>query len=453
MSSLAERFEEKMTYDSRQYPFDDLAMILQMLRDWAWLQRSQWLKKDQLAEIQARKLREMVSHAFQKVPFYQRLHNAAGVEPGYTTNTRSIGKLPIITRQHFADASLEERTAVDTNLSSCTPITTSSTTGTPITTLEELRELSYRAALWLRFLWAFGVRPSHKVCMSIPGPGSLFFNSKGLWGFVMKRKLRPLSLAADMNDHVKFFSKWKPDVLVAPPSYFRALITSEEEAGQSLPLKIAVTMGEMLDSSTRKLIGDTLHTEVFDAYGLNEVGGVAWECPTHSGYHIEVDSLVVEFLRDGEPVTAGQSGELCVTSLYRKATPIIRYLVGDIATPLDDDCPCGRGLPLMKNIEGRVVDFILTKDGCYISPYTVMYVLEGVPGVAQYKVIQKGDYSIELLVKTSEMKGEPVIQVLQQRCRQLFGQMPVSIKLVDDIKNPKGHKFRAVESQLTNVDV
>ena len=55
-------------------------MILRLARDWVWLQRSQWLRKDQLAEIQARKLREIVSHAYQKVPFYHRLYDAAGVD-------------------------------------------------------------------------------------------------------------------------------------------------------------------------------------------------------------------------------------------------------------------------------------------------------------------------------------------------------------------------------------
>ena len=426
-------------------------MILRLARDWVWLQRSQWLRKDQIAEMQARKLREMVSHAYQKVPFYHRLYDAAGVDPSSITDTMSIHRLPITTKQHFGDIPLEERTAMDTDLSACIPSITSGSTGMPITVLRDPRALSYQIALRLRRYWAWGIKPSDKICVTNPGPGVgiLYLYSKGLLGFFLKRKIRSLSLAADMDDHVSLISKWRPDVLEAPPSYFKALITFCEEGEISIALKVAVAVGEVLDDSTRELISDSLHAEVFDGYGLAEVGGVAWECPTHSGCHINTDLLVVEFLRDEEAVTAGEPGELCITNLYRKATPVIRYLVGDIATPLDDDCPCGRGLTLMKGIQGRIVDFILTRDGRYISPHRVMYALERVPGVAKYKVIQKSDRSIELLVKSKEMKVEPFLQVLRERCRQLFADTPVSIKLVDEIESSKGWKSEVIESRLS----
>jgi len=260
--------------------------------------------------------------------------------------------------------------------------------------------------------------------------------------------MRPVSLAADVRDSHRFISKWKPDLLVAPPSFFRALIRVCEERQQGLSFKVACTTGEMLDSSTRKLIGDRFQAEVFSSYGLSDAGSVAWECPTHSGYHINVDSLVTEFIRDGQPVAAGEAGELCVTNLYRKAAPVIRYLVGDIAIPLDADCSCGRGLPLLKDIQGRIVDFILTEDGRQISPFAVMYTLEGIPGVAQYKVIQESDHSIQVLVKSGEIKVEPVLQALREGCRALFGDMPLTIKLVDEIENARGRKFRLVESRL-----
>jgi phenylacetate-CoA ligase len=286
--------------------------------------------------------------------------------------------------------------------------------------------------------------------VSIPGlrEDSVFFSTGGLRGFALRRKVRPLSLAADVLDSYRFISKWKPDLLWAPPSFFRALIRVCEERQQDVSFKVACTSGEMLDSSTRKLIGDRFHAEVFSLYGLADAGCVAWECPTHSGYHIDVDSLLTEFIRDGQSVAAGEAGELCVTNLYRKAAPVIRYLVGDIAIPLDADCSCGRGLPLLKGIQGRILDFILTEDGRQISPFTVMYTLEGIPGVEQYKVIQESDHSIQVLVKSREIKVEPVLQALRERCRALFGDMPLTIKPVDEIENARGRKFRVVESRL-----
>ena len=136
------------------------------------------------------------------------------------------------------------------------------------------------------------------------------------------------------------------------------------------------------------------------------------------------------------------------TSLFSTATPMIRYLLGDIATPLDDECPCGRGLPLLKNIEGRTVDFIVTPEGQYISPYTIMYTLQDIEGVLQYKVTQRKDYSIELQVKTLGEHSESILQGLRQRCTLLFGEIPVTIRPVDGIDSPKGSKFQPVESHL-----
>ena len=424
--------------------------MLETVKYWAWLQRSQWLKREQIVEIQARRLREMVNHAYRKVPFYRRLYDSVGVDVSSIKNARSIDRLPAINRQLVRSIPLRERTAADTDLSVCLVRTTSGSTGAPITFLDDPDSASYRAALWLRRFWVFGVRPQHKACVVVPGSrrGSMFSSTKGLSGWLLKGRVRRLSLAEDTDDHIRLISAWKPDVLVAPPSYYRTLIEFSERAGQSLHLKIALANGEMLSSSTRKLISDRLHARVFSTYGVAEAGPIAWECPTHSGYHVNAESSIVEFLRDGEQVRAGESGEVCVTNLWRKPTPMLRYLVGDVATFLDADCPCGRGLPLIKNIQGRALDFILTRNGSHISPLRIMYVLENVPGVAQYKVIQKSDYSIELLVKMQEVAVEPLLQALEQRCRQLFGDLPISVKWVDRIDAPKGHKLRVVESQL-----
>lgn len=427
-------------------------MMRETLSDWLWLQRAQWKHRDELTRIQSRKLRFMVNHAFRKVPFYSRLYGAAGIDLDKVTNTSSLRKLPPITKQLVRDTPLKERTAVDTDLSSCLQRTTSGSTGTPITFLDDPSSGSYRAALWLRRFWAFGVRPQHKACVVVPGSHrrSMFSNSKGLSGFLLTRKVKRVSLADNVLDHVRLISKWNPDILVGPPSYYRSLIESAEKMGTALEIKIALACGEMMGSSTRKLIASKLNAEVFQAYGVSEAGGVAWECPTHSGYHINADSSIVEFLRDGERVSPGEVGEVCVTNLWRKPTPMIRYRVGDMATHIDDECSCGRGLPLIKEIQGRFVDFILRKDGIYVSPFRVMFMLEDVAGVAQYKVVQKSDLSIDVLVRAEQSATvEPLLEILRQRCAELFGEMAVSVALVDKLENPPGQKFRVVESQLT----
>jgi phenylacetate-CoA ligase len=158
--------------------------------------------------------------------------------------------------------------------------------------------------------------------------------------------------------------------------------------------------------------------------------------------------VVLEFLRDGEEVSAGESGEVVATSLFRWATPMIRYYLGDMATPLDDECPCGRGLPLLKNIEGRVVDFIRRPDGGSVSPYAIMHVLQDVSGLEQFKVVQRNDYSIEVLVRVSG-DLESVLNEVENRCNLLFRGLRFRVFPVESIRAGRGEKFRVVESHVT----
>jgi phenylacetate-CoA ligase len=260
--------------------------------------------------------------------------------------------------------------------------------------------------------------------------------------------MRQLTYNTDLKDHIRLFSKWKPDVLMAQTSYCRSLAKFSEVAGSTVNFRIVVTAGEILDDSTRRFLSDMFGAEVYDHYGAAEVGGaIAWECPTHSGYHIDAETLLVEFLRKGEPVKAGKAGAVHLTSFCRVPTPIIRYFNGDMATPVDGECSCGRRLPLIREIQGRRMDFILTGNGRDISPMAVIHAIQNVPGVDQFKVIQFPDFSIEILVIThNEVKS--VTANVRSRCENLFRGIPFEIKLVDRIDDSSGPKFRVVESRL-----
>lgn len=402
-------------------------------------------------------MRQIVTHAYSQVPFYNQLYKKNNVDPRDIINAPSINKFPIITKDEIVKTSLELRTSRSTDVNACITKTTSGSTGIPVTVLQDPNSAAYLDGLHVRRLLSYGAKPWHRLARIVTDPKAIGLSSSltdkgGLWGSIRSKKIARISLATDIRGHIEFYSRWKPDIIVGPRSYFRGLIQGIEEFGGSLSLKLAITWGEVLEDSTRRLISESFGAEVFDGYGCTEVapvGGLAWECPSHYAYHINIDSVVLEFLRDGEAVPFGRPGTVCATSLFSTATPMIRYLLGDIATPLGDDCPCGRGLPLLKNIEGRTVDFIITPDGQYISPYTIMYTLQDVEGVMQYKVIQRKDYSIELQVKTLEEHSEPILQRLRQRCTLLFGEIPVTIRPVDGIDSPKGHKFRPVESHVS----
>ncbi|MEM4316361.1 MAG: hypothetical protein QXT66_08460 [Nitrososphaerota archaeon] len=427
-------------------------MLLQVLRNWRWLSRSQWLGRDELSIIQVGKLREIVRHAYNNTVFYRHLY---GPQRPEIVRIQDIKKLPIITKDDVRKAPLEDRVAKGADMSTCVKKTTSGTSGVPVTVLEDPYSAAYLEGLHLRRLWSYSVRTWDRIFRIVTGPPERVFtqtiaDAAGIWGKIRTSRVERLPSAGDIREHLKTFNEKRASVLIAPPSYFRALKEVCESRETSLPLKIAVTWGELLDKKTRGMISDFFGAEVFDGYGCTEVapiGGLAWECPTHTAYHINTDSIVLEFLSNGEDVSTGESGEVVATSLFRMATPMIRYYLGDKATPIDDECPCGRGLPLLKNIEGRIVDSIKRMDGGYISPFTVMHTLQDVEDLDQFRVIQKGDYTIDVLVKT-ESDVEKVMAEIDRRCRILFEGLKYDLRIVDDIRPEKGKKFKMVESQV-----
>jgi phenylacetate-CoA ligase len=243
--------------------------------------------------------------------------------------------------------------------------------------------------------------------------------------------------------------KYKPDVLIAFSSYCKALAEHCENTGKELSFRVVVTAGDLLDEKTRNQIENSFNAEVFDNYGIEEAGGlIAWECPTHSGYHVDAESLAVELLRNGEPAAEGQTGDLYVTCFHRKATPIIRYFTGDGAQGMNDYCTCGRNLPLLRNIQGRVLDYISTSNGNYVSPHEVLNMLTSTFGIKQLKVTQKEDRPIEVQISVQDSDPERVIHAVEEQCRKLFGETPLNVIPLERILIPAG-KYRIIESRAT----
>ena len=427
-------------------------MILQMLRDWVWLERSQWWSREKLQKLQEGKLQELVRHSYQNVPFYRHLYDSAQTSTTNLTGPCKFERLPFVTRQDLRDTPLQDRTAADADASKCMPNTTSGSTGTPVTVLDDPTFAAEQEIINLRPMLAAGIRPWHRICRIWGNPENQprMASNLGLYSGIKNRFYKRVYGTEDIHNHIKFYAAWNPDVIIATPSYFRALLWFGEEDQAKLSLKVAVTDGELLDDTTRKRICDTFQADVIDTYGLTEAGIIAWECPAHCGYHINVESVFVEFIHDGGPAAPGEASRVYVTSLDRKTTPVIRYFTGDIATPTDEECPCGRGLPLMKDIQGRMIDFILMKDGSHVSPHNVMGRVRRIEGVENLKLTQKRDFSMELQVRTRTEKSEEVLRVLRLRCLELFGEVPINIKLVDEIEGERGPKFRPVESELTH---
>lgn len=426
---------------------------------WLQLQRNQWLPRSEVEKLQLRKLKTILAHAYETVPFYRRLYDEHNVRPSELKSLDDIRKFPAISKELVRDIPLKERTAAGFDLSRCTLKTTSGSTGIPVTVLEDERSVDHLDAYHLRRLFEYGYRPWEtivRVTSEPPGKESVGSTGEARAG-LMKRlresRVKRLVIAEDIQKHVDILEETGPEFVASPPSYLKVIAKIASERGiASIRPRVIITWGEVLDNSSRAFLNSSFGSQVYDGYGCTEVapvGGLAWECKRRTGMHVNSDTVVLEFLKDGEPVSPGERGEVVATSLFRFATPMIRYRLGDVATPLDDPCPCGRGMPLIKNIEGRLVDFLKMPDGRPVSPYAVMFAVQEIPGIARYQLIQESERRIVATIERGRNFTEATVTRFWDACHTLFASdIQLEVNVIDSFPIRRGRKFRAVESRL-----
>ncbi|WP_455277745.1 phenylacetate--CoA ligase family protein [[Eubacterium] cellulosolvens] len=432
-------------------------MITRLLWNWLQLQRNQWLSKSELEELQLRKLKTILNHAYEKVPFYRKLYNKCGARPRDLGSLSDIQKFPVITKELVRDLPLKDRTAIDIQLSKCYERTSSGSTGIPITILEEESSLDYLHAYHLRRFLEYGYKPWHKILRldtrlqrkrakinqkTRKGLRKKFIDSRIKWYQIDENIERYLDIMA--KEHFK--------LIIGPASYLTVIAKfAYESNNRKIKPRAIVSCGEILDETNRIFISKIFNSPVYDGYGCIEIAplGMAWECRERSGLHINSDVVLLEILKDGEPVSLGEKGELIATSFFRFATPMIRYKIGDVVTLSDEKCSCGREMPLIKNIDGRLVDFLKMPNGKSISPYDIISAIQNIAGLAKYQVIQKNKNSIEIKIEKGKNFTQRTIMQLRDSCLELFGsEVQSKITVVESFPIIRGRKFRVVESQI-----
>ena len=181
-----------------------------------------------------------------------------------------------------------------------------------------------------------------------------------------------------------------------------------------------------------------------------ECGNIAWECGRHEGYHINIDSLVVEIVNNGKPAKPGEEGEVVITNLDSYAMPLIRYRIKDIAVGGESLCSCGRRLPLLRRIEGRSDDRVVLSNSTIVSPYELKYHLESVPGILQFRVIQEktNQFVLQLKIEQNFTKGTVTRKATKEMTRILGHQSHIEIQIVDEILRDPSGKIRSVISNV-----
>src|SRR5262249_37736012 len=136
-----------------------------------------------------------------------------------------------------------------------------------------------------------------------------------------------------------------------------------------------VTSAEVLTEADRTLVEQTFGCPVFNRYGSREVSVIATECECRTGLHVMAEGLLVEVVRGEAHARPGELGAILVTDLLNYGMPMIRYHIGDTGSWADGACPCGRGLPRLASVAGRVSDFVVGADGRVVAGLWLLHTL------------------------------------------------------------------------------
>lgn len=408
-----------------------------------------------LARYRDKMVKDLVRHAYNCVPHYHRRFKEERVKPSDIAAVDDLNKLPVMRKDEIRQ-NFNSMVSKRHDIEHLSKQWTSGSTGQPLVFYISESEDDFRKAKHLRGNIDVGQRPRHRW-VTITPPFRFTNISK------LQRNLRlfapiPLSVFSSPAVHLSAIEKTEPDLIDGYSSSILLLANEVEKRGtDTVKPKLLFGGAELTDDASRRYIEDVFNAPFYDRYATVELERLAWQCPDKK-YHIDADTLVLQFLdRNGDEVSAGEKGEVVCTSLFNYAMPFIRYAVGDVGVPSDEECHCGRTFPLMKVVEGRKDSLAILPDGRLLSPrmFTIaMRMFELYKDIDQFRIVQKKRDLFQFLIKKKgDHLDEEILQTkLESHIRKVLNidkaQIEFRVKFVDDIPLDKSGKLMAVVSEV-----
>lgn len=364
---------------------------LRYLRDF---DRSQFLSPADLRELQWHRLRALLLHAHASCPFYRRRFDQAGLHPLDLTCPEDLRALPTLEKadiqRHGGDLVSRGWPVADLIRNQ-----TGGSTGTPITFyLSRDRKCSRAAATVRHNRWAgYDVGDRAAVLWGAPRDRPGMSLRARLRDWLMREPLWLDTAALTEQSLLDFHAtlhRHRPGVIQA---YARAIVLFArflENRGLTPPRpRSIITSAEVLEDDDRAHVERVFGCRVFNRYGCREVSVIASECDAHAGLHVMAEGLFVEIETPTGPARPGEVGSVLITDLLNHAMPLIRYRIGDMAAFAVGECPCGRHLPRLEKVAGRVTDFLVGSDGRLVSGvFLATYVVAQRPSLGQVQIVQ-----------------------------------------------------------------
>ncbi|HVC10890.1 MAG TPA: AMP-binding protein [Burkholderiales bacterium] len=417
------------------------------------LEESQWWDRERLVAHQTVRLRAMLQHAAEHVPYYRNLFKRIAFDACGTTGPADLAQLPFLTK---ADIRANLEALKSERARHLARFNTGGSTGEPLIFFLGSERVSHdvaakwRATRW----WGVDIGDPEIVVWGSPIELGTQDRLRALRDALMRSELLPAfeMSEAKLDDFVARIRRRRPRMLFGYPSALAHIARHARRRGvamDDLGVKVAFVTAEKLYDAEREEIEQTFGCPVAEGYGSREGGFIAHQCPA-GGVHIGAEDVIVEVIdEDGRALAPGRAGEIVVTHLASRDFPFIRYRTGDVGVLGDRKCECGRGLPLLEEIQGRRTDFVVARDGTVMHGLALIYVVRDVPGVRQFKVVQETlDRTRVLLATDRDFSDENIEMIRRGIGKRLGGGVRVEIEQVAEIPREVSGKYRYVVSHV-----
>jgi phenylacetate-CoA ligase len=430
--------------------FDGVVKGRQTLKHWAAAEESQWWSRGKLEAFQLEALSNLLKHAATTCPYYEELWRLQGLDPRTVHSLADLAPWPLITRETIRRERLRMRTTAPlVRMSKAT----GGSSGEPLQFDLDSGSNDRRTAMMYRgYGWAGGEPGSKQLYVWGSHLGNVPLWKR--WKADLHHRLdRHLILSCfeftpdKMRAHLARWNRYRPEVVVAytNPLYEFARFCEREGLRPASPRSIIVG-AEKLHDFQRETLTRVLGAPVYETYGSREFMLIGAECEHHTGLHLSLENLLVEILDDdGRPTPDGEEGNVVITDLFNYGMPFVRYVNGDRAVAGFTDCPCGRGLPLLRKVVGRQLDTLETPDGRKIPGEFFPHLIKEFPAIRRFQVVQETVARIDLKLVVDGGLTLADREALLAEIRRCTGTaVAIELQLVDDIPLTKAGKHRVV---------
>jgi phenylacetate-CoA ligase len=429
------------------HPLWDLKDGSRRLRVLRELERSQWLPLETLKARQDQRLRQMLRYAAAHSPYYQRVFREQRFDPEHF-QLAAFQALPLLTKA-IIRASTDEILSREFARSALGQHKTGGSTGVALTTYFDQDWREIRAADVLRSNQWAGCFHGMKVASLWGNPPLPKTLKQRVRAFLIDRFIYLDTIDLNERSIEDFIARWlrgKPEILFGHSHslYMLARYVLEKRISDLRPRGI-ISTSMMLLANEREVIESAFGCKVTDRYGSEEVALIACECERHQGMHLNIEHLYLEFLRpDGTAAAPGEEGTIVITDLVNRGMPFIRYRIEDVGVPSDRRCACGRGLPLMERVTGRVADYLKRRDGSMVAGVSLVErTLTAIPGLEQLQVVQPSIDQIVLNVVRAPDFSSATEEALLAEFRAVFGPgITIRTDYMERIRQERSGKYR-----------